>query len=284
MPRAVILNTASAAGITGGTFNTPLVANSGDALIVPTFSDGGARVLEAWAGDSDSVMEIQVIYSRQSSTHDQAIGFRQNVPAAAFGGAATNGAFPVLDGFADIEVFSADTPQINVSATTSDDCAYSWVTEYDNLAGGTTNFIGMDYWKQHRKSTLGLRCAPVANTSTPGLYGTARGLTADDANRLHAGAWYAIAGFTVQTQVFTIALSGADWGGYRLGAPAGSVYLRSNTWFIDQSAKWGKNMIPCFQGLNGPGINVFCVDLETSTSPKVDFLLYELDGPPPSGG
>src|SRR5690242_19211387 len=117
MPYAQILTTASKANTTGGTFADSLAANSGDSLAVPNYNSGGARILEAWAIDSDSVMEGELIYSRPESTHDQQHGFRFNVPAVALGGAAKNAAFNVLQGSQRIEVFKSDVAAITVTTT-----------------------------------------------------------------------------------------------------------------------------------------------------------------------
>jgi hypothetical protein len=73
---------------------------------------------------------------------------------------------------------------------------------------------------------------------------------------------------------------GPDWGGQRIGFPAGSLDLRSNTWFVDQSVKWQKSLIPCFNSNNKGNVLVQVADLEASTSPKIDFFLYELSSQP----
>src|SRR5438045_1962530 len=76
MPRAIVLNSASKANTTGGTMADTLTANAGDSLAVANFNTGGAKVLEAWVIDSDSVAEGQWVYTRPEATHDQQRGFR----------------------------------------------------------------------------------------------------------------------------------------------------------------------------------------------------------------
>lgn len=277
MPRALVLNTASKAGTTGGTFADNLTANAGDSLAVANFNNGGAKIIEAWAIDSDSVAEIEVIYTRPDSTHDQSHGFRALIPAAALGGAATNAAFNILPGYEFIDLYKSDVPTVSVTTTASDDFVYSWLTLYDDLPGVSGVFCSWDYVAQHQKSSLGIRCDAVAS-GTAGSYGANRAINADD-DRLHANTWYAILGASVQTQVTTLALLGPDWGGQRIGLPAGSLFLNSNGYFADISLKYSLPLIPVFNSNNKGNVLTMVADAEASTSPKVDWNLIELDIP-----
>jgi len=279
MGYACVLNTASKANTAGGTFADTLTANSNDSLAVANFNTGGARVLEMWGIDSDSVAEFQFIWSRPSATHDQSHGMRVQSPSIALGGAATNAAFNFLPGDAVVNLFKSDTVAISVSSTAADDVLCSWVTEYDDLPGAAAVFASPAQVAALQKSTVGIFVGPTAG-ATAGLYSaTSRAFNADD-DRLHANTWYAILGCSVQTQVTTISLIGPDWGGQRIGLPAGSLDLRSNTWFLDQSIKWNKALIPCFNSNNKGNVLVSVADGEASTQPKIDFLLYELTGQP----
>src|SRR6266516_970976 len=141
MPYAQVLTTANKASLTGGAFADTLTANSGDSLSVANFNTGGARVLEAWAIDSDSVAEFQWIYTRPEATHDQQHGVRFEVPAVALGGAATNAAFNVLQGMDVINLFKSDVATIQASCTASDDLILSYITEYDDLPGAQAVFV-----------------------------------------------------------------------------------------------------------------------------------------------
>ena len=81
MPHALVLNTASKAATTGGTFADTLTANSGDTLAIANFVNGGARIVKMWGIDSDSVAEIALTDSRFDSVHDPQYGVRLNMPA-----------------------------------------------------------------------------------------------------------------------------------------------------------------------------------------------------------
>jgi len=278
MGHAIVLNSASKANTTGGTFADNLSANSGDSLTVANFPSGSARILEMWGIDSDSVAELQVIYTRPDSSHDQQHGIRFEIPSVALGGAATNAAFNMLPGYGQIPLSPSDTPTFGVTSTAADDVLVSWITEYDNLPGVQGNFATWQQVQNLHKSTFGFFVGPTAS-GTPGAYGTNRALNADD-DRFHAGSWYAILGITVQTQVTTVGFIGPDWGGQRIGCPAGSLDLRSSTWFVDQAVKWNKAMIPCFQANNKANTFMMVADGEASTQPKVDVFCYELTGAP----
>lgn len=279
MPYAQVLTTASLAGAaTSTTFGNTLAANSGDSLNVNNYNAGGARVLEAWGIDSDTVGEFSFKWTRPESTHDQQYGFRVQIPAGALGGVATNAAFSLLPGGQRIDVFKSDTLTLTANATSGDDLVASYITEYDDLPGASAVFATAQQVDALRKSDVGIYNAAQAS-ATAGAYGSSRAFNADD-NRLHANTWYALLGASVQVQATTLALIGPDWGGQKIGMPMGSLYLNSNTWFRDQAVKWGRAMIPCFNSNNAGSVLVYVADGEASTTPKIDFNLVELNGYP----
>lgn len=278
MPHAIILTTASKASLTGGTFADTLTADTGDSLAVANYDTGGARILEAWAIDSASVAELQLVYSRPESSHDQSHGIRFGVPALVPGGAGNVAAHMLLGGLVTLPVFKSDTPTISVSGTAADAVVLSYVTEYDDLPGVSASFASWEQVKNYRKSTVGIQCTAVAS-ATKGAYGTSRAINADD-DRFHADSYYAILGVAVQTQVTTVSFIGPDWGGQRIGLPAGAPQVDSTSWFVDQSIKWGKPMIPVFSSNNKANVLVQVADAAASTSPKIDFIMYELSAKP----
>ena len=282
MGRALVLNTASKAATAGGTFADTLTANSGDSLQVANYeapaSQSAARVTEMWGIDSDSVAEVAVTLTRQQSVNDQTRGVRFNIASATPGGAASVASHTFLGGITTIPLYKSDTFAFTCSSTASDDIVVSWNTLYDDLPGVQSVLASWDQVQALRFTTLGLACNAVAS-GTPGLYGTGRALNADE-SRAIANTWYAILGVTVQTQVTTIAFSGPDWGGFKIGLPAGALTLDSTSYFVDQTLLWKLPLIPCLNSNNIGNINVFVADGEASTSPKIDFLMYGLTGKP----
>lgn len=278
MPYAQILKTASIASASGGTFADSLTPNTPDSSAVANFATGGARWLEAWGINSAHIAELEVIYTRPESTHDQQHGWRSSIMAAAFNAVGHVGETNLLAGRRTLNIYKSDVPQLLVTSTASDVVVLSWVEEYDDLPGAAACFVTPATVAAMHKSTVGIRVAAVANTSTAGQYGTARAFNADDP-RLHANTWYAILGANVETPVTTLSLIGPDFGGQRIGMPAGSIEIRSSSWFLDQSEKWGKGLIPVFNSNNAQSTIVQVVDTATSTSPLIDFQLVELNAP-----
>jgi hypothetical protein len=278
MPRAIVLNSASKANTTGGTFADSLTANAGDSLAVANFNTGSAKVLEAWAIDSDSVAEGEWIYTRPESTHDQQRGLRFGVPALIPGGAAVVAAHNILAGYGTIDLYKSDVATLTFTSTAADDLLMSWITLYDDLPGVQGVFSSWAQIQAMQKSAVGIQVTAVAS-ATPGAYGAQRAFNADD-DRLHANTWYAILGATTQTVCTTLSLLGPDWGGQRVGLPMGALDTATPSWFVDQSEKWHLPMIPCFNSNNKGNVLVQIADGEASTSPKIDFFLYELTGMP----
>jgi hypothetical protein len=283
MGRALVLNSAGKLNTTGGTFADTLSAVSPDSLSVANYDapadKSGARVLEMWGMDSASVAEIAVTLSRQQSVNDQTRGVRFNIPALIPGGAGTVGSHNMLPGLATIPLFKSDTFAFTVTSTANDEVSVSWNTLYDDLPGVNSVLASWDQVQQLRYTTIGLACNAVASGTAGSTYGTARAMNADD-TRLIANTWYAILGATVQTTCLSVTLTGPDWGGQRIGFPAGALTTDSATYFVDQSIKWNLPMIPCFNSNNVGNVNVQVLDTVASTSPKIDFLMYGLTGKP----
>jgi hypothetical protein len=282
MPRAIVLNTASKAGTTGGTFADTLTANSGDSLSIPNLQSGQGKIMSMWGIDSDSVAEVAVTAGRVESIHDPQFGIRFNIPSIALGGAATNAAFPMIQAPNTVDVFTGDTLTFTVTTTASDDVLVSWLTEYQDLPGVQASFANWQSVQANRFTEIGVRCIPVAS-GTAGLYGTARAVNADD-TRWTGGRWYAILGFTVQTQVTTVSFKGPMWGNFRFGCSAGAPFLGTDNYFLNQQLLFpNENLIPVFNGYDAGNVLVEVADGEASTSPKVDIIAIECKNNPAVG-
>lgn len=278
MPPAIILNTASKANTTGGTFADTLTANSGDSLSIANFTNGSAQIFSMWGIDSDSVAEMALTDTRTDSIHDPQYGIRFNIPSLIPGGAAAVGShYMVSEGYT-IPVFSGDALTMTVTSTAADDVVVSWLTQYTDLPGVQGQFARWEQIQQLRDTTIGVRCAPVAS-GTPGLYGSARAINADDA-RWTGGKYYAILGWTVQTVCTTVAFSGQAWGNNKVGGPSGALTTDTTMYFVDLYKQTGIPCIPVFNGYDAGNVFLYAADGEASTSPKVDVLAYELSSNP----
>jgi hypothetical protein len=281
MPPAIVLNTASKAGTTGGTFADTLTANSGDSLSIPLTGDNENYIHTMWGIDSDSIAELALTDGRSDSIHDPQYGVRSNIAALIPGGAAAVGSHYLLRPPADIQVFPGDALTMTVTTTASDDILVSWLTRYNNLPGVSGQFARWEQVKQMRATDIGVRCAPVAS-GTPGLYGAARAINADDA-RWTGGKFYAILGWTVQTICTTIAFAGQAWGNNKTGGPSGALTIDTTNYFVDLYLETGIPCIPVFNGYDAGNVFLYAADGEASTTPKVDIFAYELTGNPVGG-
>jgi hypothetical protein len=278
MPPAIILNTASKAGTTGGTFADVLTANSRDSLAIPLTGDNNNLIFKGWGIDSDSVAEVALTDSRTDSIHDPQFGVRFNIPSLIPGGAAAVGSHMWLQGPTNIQVFPGDTLTATATTTASDDILISWLTKYNDLPGVAGQFARWEQVNALRDTTISVRCAPVAS-GTAGLYGTARAINADD-SRWTGGKYYAVLGWTVQTICTTLAFSGQAWGNNRIGGPAGALTLDTTNYFVDLYHETGIPCIPVFNGYDAANVFLEAADGEASTSPKVDVWAYELSSNP----
>jgi hypothetical protein len=281
MGYARILVTASKASLTGGSFADSLTANSGDSLGIQNYVNGGARLTHAWGIDSASVMEGQLLMTRYDSVHDQQHGYRFEIPALAPGGAGNVAAHTIFRPPFKIAAFSGDTVTLQVTGTAADAVVVSYIAEYDDLPGVRATFATWEQVQNYKTTTIGLNNLPVAS-GTKGAYGATRALNADD-SRLSADKYYAILGCSVQTQVTTIALTSTTWGGQRIGIPVGALDLDNNMWFVTESIASGKPLIPIINANDAANVLVSVADSAASTSPKVDWTMYELSTNPLTG-
>jgi hypothetical protein len=234
-----------------------------------------------WGNDSTSVMEGQLIYTRPQSTHDQSHGFRFQNASLLANVAAKVGAQEYLPGNVGFQLYKSDTATIQVTTTAADNAACSWNILYDDLPGSSAVLISPGQASQLQNSIVGINVAAVTS-ATRGAYGASRAFNADDA-RLHANTWYCIVGYTLAAPIMTVSLIGPDWGGQRLGGPGDPLTFRTGSYFFDQSDKWKKPLVPCFNSNNVGNVLVQLADVAASSTPGLDFTLYELNGNPQAG-
>lgn len=282
MGHAIVYTNSVIVGATGGTFADTFVASSGDSQTVANYQSGGARVFQAWGIDSDSIAETSWYYTRTDSTQDTTYGLRCMIPSAALGGAATNAAFNILNDGEVINVFPSDVPTIKATSTASDDLVLGYLTEYDNLPGSAGIYDSWQSVSGPRSVAVSFNCNAVAS-GTVGSYGASRAFNTDD-TRWVALRYYAILGFSVKTQVTTIAMKTFESGNNIIAAPMGSLNLNQRTFFKQLSADRGKPLIPILNGSNVGNAFLYCIDGEASTSPKIDIhcLLLPADYTPPA--
>ena len=278
MPQAIILNTASKANTTGGSWGDTLTANSGDSLSIPLTDDDQNYIHTMWGIDSDSVAELALTDTRSDSIHDPQYGDRFQIASLIPGGAASVGSHYFVRPPSSIQVFPGDTLTMTVTTTAADDILVSWLTRYNALPGVSASFTTWEQVQSLKETDIGVYCAPVAS-ATPGAYGAARALSADD-NRWTGGKYYAILGWTQQTICTTLAFSGQAWGNNKIGGPGGALTLDTTNYFVDLYLETGIPCIPVFNGYDAAQVYMYAADGEASTSPKVDIRAYQLKSKP----
>jgi hypothetical protein len=278
MPPAIILNTASKANTTGGTFADTLTANSGDSLAVPLTEDNENYIHAMWGIDSDSVAELALTDTRADSIHDPQFGLRFGVPSLVPGGAASVASHYQIKPPSQVQVYPGDTLTFTVTTTAADDILFSWLTRYNALPGVSGQFARWEQVQNLKETDIGVYCAPVAS-GTPGAYGAARALSADD-NRWTGGKYYAILGWTQQTVCTTVAFSGQAWGNNKIGGPGGALTLDTTNYFVELYKQTNIPCIPVFNGYDAAQVYAYIADSEASTSPKVEIRAYQLSGNP----
>lgn len=282
MPHAIVLNTASKASTTGGTFADTLTANNLDSLSVPSLQSGEGRIINMWGIDSASVAELALTSNRPESTHDPQFGIRFNIAPNIGGSAGSPAAVPLVTPPNDVRIFSGDTLTFSVTSTAADAVVVSWLSEYQDLPGVSARFASWDRVQALRTADIGVRAIPVAS-GTKGAYGTARAANADD-TRFTGSRWYALIGFTVQVPVTTVSFRYSGWGNQRFGCSAGMPFLTTDNFFQDMAQKYNRPMIPVFAGFDAGQVLLEVADDAASTSPKVDMLCVECSADPSSGG
>ena len=280
MPYALVLTTASKANTTGGSFADSLTANTNDSLSFPQFN-GKARITHMWGMDDTSVMEGELLLTRYESVHDTQNGLRFECASTRPGAAAAVGAHTFLKPPFTVDVFSGDTATLKVTTTAADNVLVSYLTEFDDLPGVRATFTDWATVQALKTTTIGLNQIPVAS-GTKGAYGSSRALNADD-TRLSADKYYAILGCTTQLPVCTISLISTTWGGQRIGIPQGALDLDTDYWFVYQSIARNKPLIPVINANDAGNVLVQVADSSASTSPKVDWNMYELSRNPIGG-
>jgi len=281
MPRAVVLNTASKASTTGGTFADTLTANNLDSLSVPSLQSGEGKIIRMWGIDSASVAELSLTSNRPETTHDPQFGIRFNIAPNVGGSAGSPAAVPLLEPPNAVRIFSGDTLTMTVTSTAADAVVVSWMSEYQDLPGVSAKFTTLAQAMSLRTSDIGVRVIPVAS-GTKGAYGTARAINADD-TRWTGSRWYALLGFTVQVPVTTVSFRYSGWGNQRFGCPAGMPFLTTSNFFADMAQKYNEPLIPVFSGFDVGNVLVEVADDAASTSPKVDVLCIECSQDPSIG-
>ena len=121
------------------------------------------------------------------------------------------------------------------------------------------------------KNLVGVRVSP---TSGAGNWGASVALNSVT-NLLHANTDYAVLGFTSQTPIAAVGLSGVDTGNLRVGGPVLAAPEHDAYLFADLSDKYNTPLIPVINSNNAGAINIQAAHT-ASAAKAIDVLLAEL--------
>lgn len=118
---------------------------------------------------------------------------------------------------------------------------------------------------------------PVAATSsgTAGAQNSTVITTTVDSST--ANAWYAVLGYTVDTSIGCVGISGVDTSATFIGGPGDIVPKFTRNYFLDLSVRTGLPCIPLFNAANKGNTNIVLVDRAASTAVNVTLVLAELN-------
>jgi hypothetical protein len=222
--------------ITGGAFEA-LAAGTNDSLTFFNVPQGTQCFIgEVWAVDSASVCEISLTASR---FHDQTFGIRLAVPSGAALAPTTRPTMVSPQGV-DQPIFPSDVLSAQVNGTAADNVNVTLMVYYPNLPGIDGRFASPAFVKGAVKNIVGVRVSPTSGAGNWGASVTLNSVT----NLLHANTDYAVLGFTSQTPIAALGLSGIDTGNLRVGGPVLGDGEHDSNLFMEISRRKGGRCDP----------------------------------------
>lgn len=267
MPPVIQTSNFFSAGLVGGAFEalTPGTGDSATFFDVPTGSP--AYIGEVWAVNDASPMQISLTASR---FHDNTRG----IVASVVDGSTTapvNQSQLLSPAGLDQPIYPSDVLTVWANGVAADNVNVCIQKYYSDVPGLSARLISYDAVKGRLKNLVGITC-----TVTPGAgdYGTSVALNATD-NRLHSGADYAVLGFTSQTPIAVLTLSGVDTGNLRVGGPVLAEPRHDAYLFADLARAYNQPLIPVIAANNAGSISVQAADTAAGAR-TVDVMLAEL--------
>lgn len=252
----------------GATF-AALTGNTGDTFQVKNFVNGKAYLLNAWTKEG-TLGDLRV---RSPLLHENTQGIRMRTPLVAK-------CRPMLP-FDHRQVLQAqDTLTVEMTGGGAETDVGALLLYYEDLLGGYDSLISVAQYEASRLHTVELEVA-ITSGGTAGQYS---GTVAANAtlNILKANTAYAIIGYTTDTELGCIGITGPDLSNLRIGVPGSTdAYLTAN-WFYAMSIAQGLPLIPVINSANIGNTNVDVVDTGTATSINVSLILSQLSTPPPA--
>lgn len=115
----------------------------------------------------------------------------------------------------------------------------------------------------------------ITTSATIGTWAPGQALNATF-DTLKANVDYAVLGYDTDASVTAVAMRGIDTGNLRVGGPGSNARFETRDWFVRQSARDGRPMIPVINAANKGSIVVDAIDNAASTAVNVNWILAEL--------
>jgi len=234
--------------LSGGSFEA-LSAATKDSLQIVSTGDPNTPagwIEEVWASNSAHKMEWDIFSQRFGDNQNGLRGEAMFNAARSF-----QLTFPRT---LDVPVWSADTLNVQVNGTASDNANVGYQIYYQNFQGSEQRLAPYGLVEQAVKTGIAgnSRVLGIEVTVTPGStgnYGTAVALNAND-DRLQADYDYALIGYTSDLPVMCFGISGPDTGQYRIPMPAHWDNRHTADWFLQQSRWRQGNRVPVINANN----------------------------------
>lgn len=271
MPPVITSIGAFKQSLTGGSFEA-LAAATKDSLSIISFPDGEmAWVEEVFGNNSAHKMELAIFSQRFG---DNTFGFRSEVQFRS--GTTQSAVFPRS---VDVPVWSADTLNLQVNGTASDNADAVLQLYYTNIQGAGQRLARAEQVIPIIKQGIAgnSRLLGIEVTVTPGAtgnYGTAVALNTND-DRLQADYDYYLIGFSTDQPVLSIGISGPDTGYYRIPLPAMWQSRFTADWFLRQAMDRGVPHIPVINANNKAVTFLDGIDAANPGATKVTLYLAQ---------
>jgi hypothetical protein len=277
MPPVLTSIAAFKQSLTGGSFEA-LAAATNDSLSIISFYQGAQAWLEeVAAGDSASKMEVE-IFSQRFGDNQNGLRMQQMFnPTLSGADGVPQLLFPRT---VDIQVWTADTLNVSVNGTASDNANAVLQLYYTDIPGAGQRLASPSAVEPVIKQGIAgnSRVLGIEVTVTPGTtgnYGTSVALNAND-DRLQADYDYALIGYTLDQPILSIGIRGPDTGYYRIPMFGHWDSRHTADWFLQQSRWRNSARIPVINANNKATTFLDGIHPTNAGATKVSLYLAQL--------
>lgn len=261
MPRIMRTVTGFATAAGAGTNVATLSPGTSGTFAVDAFTSGKAYLESVWAKG----LTTDFVQVRDPRLHDPNKGLKLFL--------GTSLPSNLLPWGSDVQLYSSQTPTVEIDATAASSAVIALTYGYDNLGNGNSNLAT---WDEVRSRIIDVAGMEVDVTSGAiGAYGVASAINVPNDN-WKADYSYALLGYTCSGAVGCVAINGTDTGGFDIGMPGDPDPRATRDYFIRMSQQTGRPCIPVIQANNRAGTTLKSVDSAAATATKHTLVLARL--------